>query len=866
MIPSAIPTVTVVSTGFVGPVEIKEWKAGDPFPELGPSVGIDTETELITDTELFPPVVVLGCFDPNSSTCWIVHYPSIALFTRELCSRHIEQRYFNLGFDEGVLAREDPARPLMHAIDRGLVRDMQIRIQLHDIATIGNPKRQSTLAKASAYYNKLELEKGDGTENSDRLSFRRGKPVTVSQCIYLMYDCLATWQLGQHVPEQGETPMCPGMLPIEEVHSKGACMLAHMSRNGMPVDMVMHDHFTNELRAEADDARKRLVKFGYPDPYRDDAKDGATELELWRTCGEVLGIKDAEWPDKKGLRWILALMYNYDGHDAETCLRCLAYVFAEAKAGRPTKSRTKVGEVYKSMSEEHEQVQYFEAASRKVVFRSFVARALQKYLEVLPIAAIPEGTFKKSLDYAASFIEDERGHWLVAKKDEVGPRKFFLTHVKKLLRENPKLHLQTTPGGDAQLTKNDMWRLEDLGIEDKFLQAYTDYQHATKYLSTYMKPDYIRSDGRVRCRYINLVNTGRSAARGPNMQNYPSRDPKFPLKYIFQAPPGYLLCATDFGFAELVAFAQSCYTRFGHSVMRDVINAGIDPHRFFGGVMNGAHDGSTAMLGDKEWAKSLNDMLKERVDKATRQAAKCPNFGLPGAMGAARYYVHMRVNGLDTTPQEAADQRQLWINTFTEMRQHMRPEEIRNTNALGKQFGFYDNAEEEETEESVKQGNYIARTIHGMVRNRCTFNSACNAQFQPLVAYGAKNAGWLLCKAGLWGRLANFVHDEFIYFLKPEEVDIWIPRIEALMIEGIKMALPDVAIGVESTVGIHWDKGATVYQELPRDDKGNIIVNESPYVRKVYEDNGLLAKYWNGTSWVEHAPLTPEELAELDNV
>lgn len=43
--------------------------------------------------------------------------------------------------------------------------------------------------------------------------------------------------------------------------------------------------------------------------------------------------------------------------------------------------------------------------------------------------------------------------------------------------------------------------------------------------------------------------------------------------------------------------------------------------------MNGTHDGSTEMLGDKEWAKSFNDMLKEKVDKATRQAAKCPNFG-----------------------------------------------------------------------------------------------------------------------------------------------------------------------------------------------------------------------------------------------
>lgn len=223
----------------------------------------------------------------------------------------------------------------------------------------------------------------------------------------------------------------------------------------------------------------------------------------------------------------------------------------------------------------------------------------------------------------------------------------------------------------------------------------------------------------------------------------------------------------------------------------------------------------------------------------------------------------MRVNGLDTTPQEAADQRQLWINTFTEMKRHMRPEEIKNTKFVEQQYGYEE--DEEEIETSTVQGNYIAHMIHGMVRNNCTFNSACNAQFQSLVAYGAKNAGWLLCKAGLWNRVVNFVHDEIIYILKPEEVDILVPQIEALMVEGIKIAVPDVEIGVETSVSIHWDKGATEYLKLPRDEEGNIIVHENPYVRKVYEDNGMLAQFWNGKSWESHVPLTPEELAALSS-
>ena len=46
------------------------------------------------------------------------------------------------------------------------------------------------------------------------------------------------------------------------------------------------------------------------------------------------------------------------------------------------------------------------------------------------------------------------------------------------------------------------------------------------------------------------------------MQNLPSKDPKYKLKLVYRADPGYILCATDFSFIELCAFAQSCYSLF----------------------------------------------------------------------------------------------------------------------------------------------------------------------------------------------------------------------------------------------------------------------------------------------------------------
>ena len=134
-----LATVYVVLPGlYEGPVKIVQWTQSDPFPKLGSYVGVDTETELITDTNSAPPLVVLGVFDPEeSNTCYISYWEDAAVFIKWLSTQEIQQRYFNLGFDEHVLNDVDPDKTLLDAIEYGRVRDMQIRIQLNDIATIG---------------------------------------------------------------------------------------------------------------------------------------------------------------------------------------------------------------------------------------------------------------------------------------------------------------------------------------------------------------------------------------------------------------------------------------------------------------------------------------------------------------------------------------------------------------------------------------------------------------------------------------------------------------------------------------------------------------------------------------------------------
>ena len=132
----------------------------------------------------------------------------------------------------------------------------------------------------------------------------------------------------------------------------------------------------------------------------------------------------------------------------------------------------------------------------------------------------------------------------------------------------------------------------------------------------------MKPDGKVHPKYTSLLRTGRTSATAPPIQTLPSRESVLTLKNMFKAPDGAILCATDFGFAELCSFGQACIDRFGKSVMADVINAGIDPHRWFAGVMNKYITADLTHKDDPEWVANINKFLEEKVSKKQRQDAK----------------------------------------------------------------------------------------------------------------------------------------------------------------------------------------------------------------------------------------------------
>jgi len=68
--------------------------------------------------------------------------------------------------------------------------------------------------------------------------------------------------------------------------------------------------------------------------------------------------------------------------------------------------------------------------------------------------------------------------------------------------------------------------------------------------------------------------------------------------------------------------------------MRDVINAGLDPHRWFAGVMNKIITPDLKHKDDPVWVNEIKAFLEANVTKEQRQNAKAANteLALQGAI------------------------------------------------------------------------------------------------------------------------------------------------------------------------------------------------------------------------------------------
>ena len=372
---------------------------------------------------------------------------------------------------------------------------------------------------------------------------------------------------------------------------------------------------------------------------------------------------------------------------------------------------------------------------------------------------------------------------------------------------------------------------------------------------------------RVHPRYGYLTKTGRTSCSGPNIQQVPKDDN---IRRCYMASEGHVLIACDYAQLELATLAQTCIHMFGQSRMAEVINQGIDPHKYT----------ASSMLGI-----TIEELDAHPDAKECRQKAKAVNFGIPGGLGAATL---ARISTIQYQAPMTEEEAGKWMDTYCrstypEIGRYRESEGIStlfsnnieiDLSSLGLNGGSmdptvgmirrmmhghhtkstsgepYSDRQYEEadsllslcrkhttkrevrpylTRDAAKEDadrhlfSERIKTITGRIQSKATYCQARNSRFQGLACDGAKLALFGLFKRKI--QVVAFIHDEIVIEV-PEGSDYRGRRDELMevMKSCMQEVVPDVEIGVHCNgVMKHWSKEVENEYEVNDAGKGQII-------------------------------------------
>lgn len=318
-------------------------------------------------------------------------------------------------------------------------------------------------------------------------------------------------------------------------------------------------------------------------------------------------------------------------------------------------------------------------------------------------------------------------------------------------------------------------------VDDEGLQALAESAKSEKLLTAFIKPLQSLPTPIVHSSYNVLVDSGRTSARSPNVQQV-KRDGG--LRECYVARPGHVFIGADYDTLEMRSLAQVTWRLFRASRMRSTLQAGYDLHLDFAADLLGI------TYSEAVERKSAGDPEV----KDARQFAKVADFGFPGGLGARTFCDYANGYGLAMTEQESRRLKDQFLRAWPEMRQYFK--------AAG------------EITRSVPEATTVVQG-YGRVRGNITYTRACNTPFQGLAADGAKEALWLVQKA-CWtpgdalagSRIALFVHDEIIIETREVDLESKKSRLVECMVDGMSRWIPDVPITAEPVVMRRWSKDA----------------------------------------------------------
>jgi DNA polymerase I-like protein with 3'-5' exonuclease and polymerase domains len=441
-----------------------------------------------------------------------------------------------------------------------------------------------------------------------------------------------------------------------------------------------------------------------------------------------------------------------------------------------------------------------------------------------------------------------------------GSQKALQAIMRRLEREHRELRFPRTPSGMYATNRESLEELHGVG----FVDDYLEYKAVKNLLSTFLSKLEM---GRVHPSFGILQRTGRTSSFGElNAQNLPRKDG---IRDCFIPSKGYIFINADYQTVEMATLAQSIIRQFGlPSKMADAINAGLDLHELVAKEVAG-QIGKEYQPADRQKAKPINfgkpggmgneglrryarsgygvELTEGDVSALTKTWFQLfpemetylegdSNLGLQIAkLFNLTPYTHSKHTGSNLFSRQCRRECELhspsailgWMFRKTLLSGNPETERGEAYSQADIEFFWSQPLEKKElfskkerallearrpSKELIKEIVRLADqapcfTATGRLRNKAGFCARCNTLFQGLASDGAKLAMWKLWRAGY--RIVNFIHDEFLIEV-PEDSNLkeHAGRIEKLMIQGMRLVVPDVAIRVEYSASDRWSKSA----------------------------------------------------------
>lgn len=362
---------------------------------------------------------------------------------------------------------------------------------------------------------------------------------------------------------------------------------------------------------------------------------------------------------------------------------------------------------------------------------------------------------------------------------------------------------------------------------DGVLEEYALVSEVAKMRGTYLP--FIEQGTRypINARSNVLLDTGRSSYDGV-IQLMPKSGG---IRETITAQAGHLIASDDYSAIELCTFAQAKLDILGRSTMADLINSTKDP-----GSLHTAF--AARMIGTTLDDLAARIKAGEALAKNFRQAAKAANFGFGGGMGAATFVLakRKRSEGSTWSPDGQVEYAGIRLCIYmlgaercgTEMvtewgrRADMPPTCVKCLECAedlrGQWFTQWPEAKPyfDFVSRQVYAGGSVTQLRSGRVRGDVNFTAAANGYFQALAADGAKCAlarvsreMYLDTQSPMYGsRVVLFAHDELVASVPEDRAHESALRMAEVMVEGMRVYVPDVHVAVEPALMRRYSKSA----------------------------------------------------------